>query len=183
MKRILMALLFATTITIGVRASYGQQATDDAGRIRTKEQLGQLLDKVGPMVNVSFRQSQKQPFNFVGILNTGLANADSLEIVIAVTPKQTIGFRIYPHYKGGYINVDKVKNDAELMRYLLRLSDQAFLFWGVDDTGDVFAGYTVTLESGFPDAALTIVIRSIKNLDGFISGMKPAIEGSTTHGG
>ena len=111
--------------------------------------LAQLLEKAGPDLKVAFSQSQKQPFNYVGSLKTGLVNAESFEIVISVTPNETIGFRIYPHYKNGYINVDKAKNSAGLMRLLLRLSDRAFLFWGADEAGDIFTGYTFTLESGF----------------------------------
>lgn len=155
--------------------------TGDAGeasRIATREKVRQLLDKMSPSLNVSFRQSQKQPFNFVGVMTQGLANAESFEIVVGVTAHDTIGFRIYPHYKGGYINVDKAKNGAALMRQLLQLSDRAFLFWGIDPSADIFAGYTFTLESGFPTEALSVVLRSIRNLDQFVGEMKPAIDGS-----
>ena len=168
-------------MTIAVPAAYGLQ-DNEAARVRTREQLGQLLDHVGPTINVSFRQSEKQPFNFVGALRDGLANSDVLEIVIAVTANQTIGFRIYPHYKGGYINVDKAKNSLGLMRQLLRLSDRAFLFWGADDSYDVFAGYTFTLESGFPEEAIKVVLRSIVNLDKFVGEMRPVIDGSNVPG-
>jgi len=73
-------------------------------------------------------------------MNDGLTYANSMEIVIGVTADQTIGFRIYPHYKSAYLNVDKAKNSAALMRQLLRYSDKNFLFWGIDDSADVFAG-------------------------------------------
>jgi hypothetical protein len=175
MRRFFLLLLFASVMTVGVQAVYGQ---DDADRVKTREQLGALLDRVGPNIKVAFRRSEKQPFNFVGKLTEGLTYSDSMEIVIGVTAKQTIGFRIYPHYKGGYINVEKAKNSMALMRQLLRLSDQAFLYWGMDDTSDVFAGYTFTLESGFPAEAITVVLRSIVNLDKFVGDMKPAIDGA-----
>jgi hypothetical protein len=175
MKRFLALLLFALVMTVGVSAVYSQ--TEDAARVKTREQLSALLDRAGPKINVSFRQSQKQPFNFVGVMKEGLTNADGLEIVIGVTAKQTISFRIYPHYKGAYINVDKARNSLSLARQLLRLSDQAFLYWGMDDTSDVFAGYTFTLESGFPEEAITIVLRSIVNLDKFVGDMKAAVDG------
>jgi hypothetical protein len=128
---------------------------------------------------VSFRLSDKQPFNYVGLLKEGLTNADSIEIVIGVTADQTIGFRIFPHYNGAYVNVDKARNSAGLMRQLLRLSDKNFLFWGMDESGDVFSGYTFTLESGFPEAAITVVLRSIANLDKFVGNMKPMIDGNS----
>ena len=178
MKQIFLVVLFIL-IMINVQAVYAQQ-DNEAARNRTRESLAQLLDKAGPSVNISFSQSQKQPFNYVGTLRQGLINADSFEIVISVTPKDTIGFRIYPHYKNGYINVDKVRNSAGLMRLLLRLSDRAFLFWGADESGDVFTGYTFTLESGFPEEAIKIVLRSIVNSDKFIGELRPFIDGTSS---
>jgi hypothetical protein len=174
MRRTLAIVLF-TLITIGVSAAYGQQ-DDEAVRNRTREQLAQLLEKAGPTINVAFNQSQKQPYNYVGTLRTGLVNAESFEIVISVTAKETIGFRVYPHYKSGYINVDKINDRAALMRLLLRLSDRAFLFWGADETGDIFTGYTFTLESGFPEEAIRIVLRSIVNSDKFVGEMRPILD-------
>jgi hypothetical protein len=65
------------------------------------------------------------------------------------------------------------------MMELLYLSDQNFLFWGADDTRDVFAGYTFTLESGFPSESIMIVLRSIRNTDKFVGEMRPMIDGSS----
>jgi hypothetical protein len=178
MKRAFAIVLFIlATMTVGSVCSsvYGQE-DDPATRIRTRERLAGLLEKTGPDINVSFKQSQKQPFNYVGLLSTGLVNAESLEIVISVTPKDTIGFRVYPHYKAGYINVDKVNDRAALMRILLRLSDRTFLYWGADESGDIFTGYTFTLESGFPEEAIRIVLRSIVNSDKFIGEFRPILD-------
>jgi len=173
-RPIVVALLCVLTATTCVPVVYGQQTADETARLGTRDQLTQLLDTVGPAIGVSFRQSQKQPYNFVGTMRE-LTNSDSLEIVISVTKSQTIGFRIYPHYKGGYINVNNVSDGAGLMKQLLRMSDRNFLFWGVDDAYDVFAGYTVTLESGFPNEAMKVVLRSIRNVDQFVGDMEPAI--------
>src|SRR6185436_2602925 len=136
-----------------------------AARERTRELLAELLTKAGPGVNIAFSQSQKQPFNYIGVLKQGLVHAESFEVVVSVTQNDTIGFRIYPHYKGNYVNVDKVRNAPSMMRQLLRLSDRAFLFWGADETGDIFTGYTFTLESGFPEESIRIVLRGIVNSD------------------
>jgi hypothetical protein len=65
------------------------------------------------------------------------------------------------------------------MRKLLQLSDEAFLFWGMDASSDVFAGYTFTLESGFPEEAVTVVLRSIRNSDKFVGDMRPSIDGTS----
>lgn len=176
MKRFLAVSLFALFVFIAPQAR-GQQ-DDSAARERVRQQLATLLKEAGPTINVDFRQSEKQPFNYVGSLRTGLANADSFEIVVSVTKKDTIGFRIYPHFNKGYINVDKAKDRAGLMRLLLRLSDRAFLFWGADESGDIFTGYTFTLESGFPEEAIEIVLKSIVNSDKFIGEMRPFIDGS-----
>ncbi len=151
-----------------------QQTNRDA----TREKLRTLLDAEGPKINITFRQSDKQPYNFVGVLKTGLKNADALEIVISVSAQDTIHFRIFPHYKDSYVNVDKVASGVGLMRQMVRFSDQNFLFWGADSSSDIFAGYNFTLESGFPDAAINIVLRSIANVDTFIGQMRPSIDGS-----
>ena len=63
-------------------------------------------------------------------------------------------------YKGAYVNIDKAKNSAQLLRKLVQLNDTTFLFWGADESGDVFTGYTFTLESGFPDKAIEIVVQT-----------------------
>jgi hypothetical protein len=166
---VLLAALFLT----GIPAS--AQSDRDAAR----EKVRQVLTSAGarPDVNVTFRQSTKNPYNFVGTM-TGLKNVDNLEIVVSVTKSDTIGFRIYPHYKGGYINLGKARDANGLMRKLLYYSDQNFLFWGADDTADVFSGYTVTLESGFPTDAIVVILRSIKNTDKFVGEMRPFIDGT-----
>jgi hypothetical protein len=152
-----------------------------ASRNATREKLRALLAVAGARkdVNVTFRQSDKQPYNFVGVMDTGLTNCDSMEIVIGVSDSETIGIQVYPHYKGAYVNLDKARNSAGLMRRLLNMSSHNFLFFAADDTGDVYAGYTFTLESGFPDDAMTIVIRSIRNTDKFIGELRPMIDGTT----
>src|SRR6185503_10738917 len=169
------------TIAILVFASLatGQtQQEKDAARIANREKLRQLLTTSGPKrgIEVAFRQSDKQPFNFVGVKRGGFTNAEGFEIVIGVSNDNTIGFRIYPYYKDTYINVNKAKNGPALMRKLLNLNDHNFLFWGADDTGDVFAGYTFTLESGFPDKSLEIVLYSIAPLDQYVGQMRPFID-------
>ena len=174
MKRAVLIVLFILT-TLSGPAVYSQR-DKEANRVRTREMLAQLLEKAGPELKVFFNRSEKQPFNYVGSLKAGLVNADSFEIVISVTADETVGFRIYPHYKDGYINVDKARNSTALMKLLLRLSDRAFLFWGADEAGDIFTGYTFTLESGFPEEAISIVLRSIVNSDKFIGEMRPILD-------
>ena len=160
------------TTTSATTTTPQRQASRDA----TREKLRALLDANGPKINVAFRQSDKQPYNFIGILSQGLTNADSFEIVISVSDQDTIHFRIYPHYKGAYLNVDKVRDGAGLMRQMVRFSDKNFLYWGADDTFDIFAGYNFTLESGFPEASIRVVLNSIARLDEFVGQMKGSID-------
>ena len=152
-----------------------QQVSRDA----TREKLRAVLGAFGPKINVSFRQSDKEPYNFVGIVSQGLKNAGSFEIVISVTAQESIHFRIYPHYAGRYVNIDKVRNGSGLMRQMVQLSDKNFLYWGADGPGDIFAGYNFTLESGFPEASIRVVLNSIALLDQFLGQMRPAIDGSS----
>jgi len=48
-----------------------------------------------------------------------------------------------------------------------------FLHWGVDD---VFAAYTFTLESGFPEEAIKVVLRSIPLVDESVGEIVQFIE-------
>jgi hypothetical protein len=178
MKRLLFAVALAL-LTVGTAPAQAPQEKA-ASREATRERLRQLLAASGPKkgINIDFRQSEKNPFNFVGIKRDGLANTDFLEVVIGISDNETIGFRIYPHYKDGYVNIGKARDNLGLMRTLLRQSDTNFLYWGADSSGDIFAGYTFTLESGFPDKAIEVVLYSIAPLDGFVGQMRPYIDGS-----
>ena len=171
--------IFAALLPVVLLLATPPASAQSISRDTTREQLRTVLASGGSRsdVNVAFRQSTKNPYNFVGSM-TGLPNSDSLEIIVSVTQSDTIGFRIYPHYRGNYINLNRATDSTGLMRRLLYYSDQNFLFWGADDTYDVFCGYTVTLESGFPSDAIVVVLRSIRNTDKFVGQMRPFIDGS-----
>ncbi len=175
-----MRLLRAIPVLFALLLLGSPPASAQSDRDATREKVRQVLTTTGQRddVNVTFRQSTKNPYNFVGSMTTGLKNSDSLEIVVSVTKSDTIGFRIYPHYKSGYINLGKARDTNGLMRKLLYYSDQNFLFWGADDTADVFCGYTVTLESGFPQDAIIVILRSVRNADKFVGEMRPYIDGT-----
>lgn len=180
MKRVIFAAALALAVAAPPHAFAAAQDKQPAARDATREKLRVLLEKAGARkdIDVTFRASAKQQYNFIGVMKNGLTHSEGLEIVIGVTGSDTIGFRVYPHYKGGYINLDKARDRAGLMRKLLNLSDSAFYFFGADAAGDVFAGYTVTLESGFPEASINIVLASISNIDPFVGEMRPFIDNS-----
>jgi len=171
--RILVFIAFV----VAVPAVYSQE--DTAVRDKTRDRLNALLTRVGPSFKMNFQQSSKSPYTFTAKLTEGLTNCDFFEIVISVSSQQTIGFRIFPHYKNAYINIDKARNTAQLLRQLAQFNYTTFLFWGADETGDVFNGYTFTMESGFPDKAIEIVLSSIQNSDKYVGDMRPSIDGSS----
>jgi opacity protein-like surface antigen len=180
MKRAILIVAVALLIPLSSAAQAQTAQQKEASRNATREKLRQLLDTAGrgKDVNVTFQQSTKQPYNFVGSIGDGLKNAESLEIVAGVTADETISFVVYPHFNGGYINIDKVRNNAGLMRKLLNMNVHNFLYWGTDDSGDIFAAYTFTLESGFPSEAIVIVLSSIRNTDRFVGDLRTFIDGS-----
>ncbi|HYJ90442.1 MAG TPA: hypothetical protein VEV84_03975, partial [Pyrinomonadaceae bacterium] len=63
------------------------QAEKDAARVATREKLRQLLIDSGPKkgIEIAFRQSDKQPFNFVAVKRGGFTNAEGFEIVVGVS--------------------------------------------------------------------------------------------------
>ncbi len=65
MRRGFLIALFILMMTC-VPTVYAQDS--EAARNRTRESLAALLDKAGTGINVAFRQSTKQPFNYVGVL-------------------------------------------------------------------------------------------------------------------
>ncbi len=178
-KRVILSVALALAASTSSFAAPAPRAAQEKSPTRdaTREKLRVLLEKSGPIkgIETSFRQSTKQPYNFVGAMTGGLKNCESMEIVIGVTDSDTINFRVYPHYKGGYINLDKARDTNGLMRKLLNLSNSGFLFFGADASGDVFAAYTITLESGFPEEAVNVVLASIRNLDQFVGELHPFI--------
>ena len=176
---VLVACVSILTATCLFWAPRSVSAETAQQRDATRERLRSTLGVSGPKIGVNFRQSTQNPYNFIGNKTTNLKNDESLEIVVLVSDSNTIAFRVYPHYKGGYINLDRVQDRANFARQLLNLSDRNFLFWGVDDNNDVFSGFTLTLESGFPDAALDVVVRSIPNTDKFVGQLRPYIDGSS----
>ncbi len=185
MKCLFMIAVLALTATVGAAGAHAQTSQEkEAARVATRDKLSTLLTNVGQRkeVNIEFKQSTASPYVFGGVMRVGLKNTESLEITVTVRPDATLDFRVYPHYKGGYINVDKAKNISGLMRKLLAMSASNFLYWAIDDAGDVFAGYTITLESGFPPEAITVVLYSIKNTDGFVGELRTYIEGSAAGG-
>lgn len=139
---------------------------EDANREATREKVRIALRQIGPRLGVSFKQSQANPFNFSASMTEGLAETESMEIIVMVGRDDIMTVRVFPHISGDrYINVDRASNSTGLMRKLLASNADDFFHWGMDNVYDVFAEFTFTLESGFPEASLDVVLRSVKLLD------------------
>jgi hypothetical protein len=159
---------------------FTKQAQDS--RDQTRRKLGQLLDAVGPKVNITFRQHKETEWTYVGVLSSRLIYSDRMEVYLLVTDQDEIRFQVFPVYKDKFINLDKVKDGGGLMRRMLGLNLHGFLYWGADRENDVFAGYTITLESGFPAEAIEVVLKSILNLDKTVGELRPFIDGGSAGG-
>jgi hypothetical protein len=178
---ILLALFAMALVAPTVTFAQTPAGTPNPGREATREQLRQVLVSTGqlPDVNIAFQQSSKQPNNFTGTTSAGLSNADSLEVVVSLGEHDTIRVWVYPHYNGGYINTKKARDPSGLKDKLLYFTDRNFLFWGADESFDVFSGFLFTLESGFPKDAIVQVLRSIRNTDIFVGQLRPFIDGTS----
>ena len=169
---IAIALFGAAVLAAPVSA----QKIDTATRNSNRAQLGAILADAGPNAGMEFKQSSENPYNYSAFLTTGLSTAESVEVVVGATDSDTIFVRAFPKYKGNYVNVAKVKDPALLARRLLALSPRTFMFWATDESGDIYYGFTFTLESGFPREAIRIVIRSIANHDQYLTEIKALLE-------
>lgn len=169
------SLLVAVAISLSAAAA-GAQKIDEAARKRNHARLGELLTAQGPGLDMAFQQSKKQPYNYSAYLTKGLVNAETIEVVFSTTEVDTYSVNAYPKFKGAYINLEKAKNSVLLMRQLLALNHRTFMHWGTDSSGDVFMGFTITLESGFPAEAIRTVLRSVVVHDKFIAEFRGALE-------
>lgn len=156
----------------GVASAAPVDTVSTATRVETRARLEALLDTTAQALGFRrWYRSQSNPFSLELFYDRGLRYATRLEVVINVTRQNTIGFRVFPHWNGGgpdsrgYLDLDEARDPSGLMKEALRLSGQNFLFWGMDEAHDLFAGYTITLESGFPVEAVRIVLRSIPLVD------------------
>jgi hypothetical protein len=157
---VMSALLLAGTVS----TAWAQD--DDPNREPTREKVRSALRQIGPKIGVSFKQSQANPFNFSASMSDGLESAESMEIIVMVGRNDILTVRVFPHLSGNrYINVDRAGNSTGLMRKLLANNAGDFFHWGMDDVYDVFAEFTFTLESGFPEESLDVVLRSVALLD------------------
>jgi hypothetical protein len=172
-------LLGASTLT-SMPAPAVAQTASATQRDATRERLRAFLATAGARtdVNIAFRQSDKNPWNFVGLAN-GLTNSDSFEVIVGVSDANTMSVVVYPHYHGAYINLARASDPPGLARKLLNLNHHNFFFWGADDTGDVFTSYSFTLESGFPDQSLLAAMTSIRPQDQFVGQLKPYLDRGT----
>ena len=149
-------------------------------RDQERERLRGTLERYGARddVSINFRQSDKNPYNFVGVATTGMKNAQSFEVVVGVGESHTISVRVYPRYNGGYMNLNKARDQVGLMRKLLKLSHHNFFYWAADDDSDIYAIFNFTLESGYPDESMGIVLRSVRNNDQFVGELRQFMDGS-----
>ena len=152
-----------TALLVGaVSTAWAQDGDRDATRDRTRSALRQI----GPKLGVTFQQSQANPYNFSASMTDGITEAQSMEIIVMVGKNDILTVRVFPHVSGNrYINVDRAANSTGLMRKLLANNAGDFFHWGMDDVYDVFAEFTFTLESGFPEESLDVVLRSVEMLD------------------
>lgn len=174
--RALLAAGLWAILTVSEIWAVAAQTRPDSLQVITREKLEALLSTYAPAQAMRFHRSTKEPFNLAGSVTSGLTYASSIEVVIAVTQDQTIKFRAYPHYEGGYINIRRVRNPSGFMQHMLEHAYSDFFFLGADDDLDVFTGYNITLESGFPEAAIRVVISSIALQDHVIGELRDWIE-------
>jgi hypothetical protein len=171
---VLMAGLWALLTVSGVGAAAQTDADAVRAMTRTRNQLDSLLNAYGSTLKMRFyRSSDNDPFQIEGIFDQNLRYSSQFELQFNVTPQNTIGVRVYPNWYDEHerINIDRVFDGNSLARQLLHFSASSFFAWGVDDASDVFARFTFTLESGFPDEAIKVVLRSIPLLDESVGEM------------
>ena len=126
-------------------------------------------------IDMDFHQSTRSPYTIAAMKIGGMKYSEALEADWFVTDKDTIELRVYPKYAGAYVNINRTRDQLAFMRKLLNMNYHNFMLWGADDTGDIFFGYSFTLESGFPADSIITVARSITNQDQFVGKLVPLV--------
>lgn len=174
MRAILPAGLWAVLTVSAIGAARAQSVPYEV-RLDARNRLDSLLHAYGPSLKMRFYGEADDPFQFGGVLDEDLRYAWRFELQINVTPQNTIGIRAYPLFSDR-INIEEVRDPNGLELQLLRFTAHDFLHWGVDDAYHVFAAYSFTLESGFPEEAIKEVLRSIPLVDESVGEIVQFIE-------
>lgn len=167
MRVIVPAALGVVLSASGVWAS-AAQTNADALRARTRDRLFALVRTYAPSQHFKIYRDDDDPFTIEAVYDKDLEYSRRFYTWISVTRQQTIQFRVYTLWYDGNLNIDKAQDSDALMQRMLQLSDKGFFFWAANEDKDVFAGFTITLESGFPEEAIKVVIRSIPLIDPMI---------------
>jgi len=174
-RAILPAGLWAVLTVSAIGAARAQGFSNDV-RVDARNRLDSLLHAYGKTLGMRFFRNRDDPFEIDGFYDKDLRYSSRFELEVNITPQNTIGIRAYPQFYGDRINMDRVRDPNGLALELLHLSAHNFLHWGVDDASDVFAAYSFTLESGFPEEAIKEVLRSIPLVDGSVGEIVQFIE-------
>ncbi len=175
MRAIVAAGLWAVLTVSAIGAARAQSVPVDV-RVDARNRLDSLLHAYGKTLGMRFFRNRDDPFEIDGFYDKDLRYSSRFELEVNITPQNTIGIRAYPQFYGDRINMDRVRDPNRLALELLHLSAHNFLHWGVDDASDVFAAYSFTLESGFPEDAVKEVLRSIPLVDGSVGEIVQFIE-------
>ena len=154
----------------GVAVATPADTVPTATRVETRAKVEALLTTYSKALGFrKWYRSADEPFDVLAFYDRGLKYASRLEVVIVVSRQNTVGIRVFPHWNGpgpgDFIDLDNVRDAPGLMQRALQLSSENFMFWAVDGSHHMFAAYTITLESGFPDAAVRVVLESVPLVD------------------
>lgn len=174
--RVLLSAGLSLVLTLGGVTPMLAQGDVDAVRRQTFDRLWAVVHPYGSSLHYRVYGMQHDPFTIEAFYDKDLRYTPRFEVYISVTRQQTIQFRIYPQLSGQHINLDSLSQPDSVMQKVLRFSDRGFFFWAADENLDLFAGYTFTLESGFPDEAVKEVLRSIPLLDSSVGELVPYTE-------
>ena len=166
--------LAALALAVSGLQPLAAQSANDSVQAATLEQMKAVIATYEPAKTIRWYRAN-DAFDLDGFYDKGLRWASRLEIYITVTRQSTIWVRVYPQYYGHHINLNRVHDPNGLMQQMLRFSYHNFFFWGLDDKREAFAGYQFTLESGFPEASVKEVIKSIPLIDESVGDLTPFI--------
>jgi hypothetical protein len=148
----------------------GAPADASAVATATFANIQKLLEAEGSRLNLG---AAFRPLNSglesAAVVTDGLTKAEKLEVHIDAisNPAGTVRLRVYPLYRGTYVNVSHAEDQAALMRVLLgpaRISGPCVYSWKIDKDGDIYDTCILTSDN-FPYASIVTALKDIRHVD------------------
>ncbi|HEY3137630.1 MAG TPA: YbjN domain-containing protein [Blastocatellia bacterium] len=169
-KRIFLAVLVGTLLTLAVRGAQQQAITNQT--------LRGYLDKMG-------LRYVPHPKNSAALVVPRSENkhAERLDLYVEIRKEQSLVLTVYPRLRGRYFTMDRATDREKLLQKLLETNHRSFAAFFVDGQGDIGARFTFTTEDGVAYESFRVAVTELLRIaDDFTPTLDEFMKKETTTG-